>query len=249
MKKGKFIVIDGIDGTGKATQTALLAARLRKEGIKVKPVSFPNYYENFFGKLIGEYLSGKYGDFIEVDPHIASVLYAADRFESSQRIRKWLDEGFTIVADRYVSANQIHQGGKIDDEEDRIKFLKWLDDMEYGVFKIPRPDVIAYLHLPVALSQKLLKAKVKQLALKKRYLEGKKDVAEDNLIHMEASQESALSIIKKSNNWFKIECDNNGEVRSREEIHAMIYSKVRKLLGLSDKREAKKTSVKLSSHK
>ncbi len=107
-------MIDGIDGTGKATQAKLLVQRLRREGQKVQAIDFPNYYKNFFGKLLGNYLSGKYGDFAEVDPHVASVLYAADRFESSPQIERWLKEGNIVVADRYVSANQIHQGGKID---------------------------------------------------------------------------------------------------------------------------------------
>ena len=229
-RRGRLIVIDGIDGVGKATQTALLARRLRKEGIKAKAVTFPNYYENFFGKLIGEYLSGKYGDFIKVNPRIASVLYAADRFESSDNIRKWIKDGYTVIADRYVSANQIHQGGKISNNKDRREFLKWLDEMEYGVFKIPRPDIILYLDLPVALSQKLLRNKL--LAVKKRYIEGRKDVVEDNLRYMINSQRSALSIIKKSNNWKRIHCARGGQIKSREEIHEDIYKNLQKLLKL-----------------
>ena len=225
---GKFIVIDGIDGVGKATQTELLVRRLRKEGMKVKAVEFPNYYKNFFGKLVGEYLSGKYGDFIKVDPHIASVLYAADRFESSTKLKKWLAAGYTVIADRYVSANQIHQGGKIQNEKKRKEFIQWLEKMEYGVFRLPRPDIIIYLHLPIKLTQKLLKNKL--LAYKKRYTEGRKDVAEDNLKHLEASQKNALSIIKSKNNWYKIECERDGEIMPREDIHRMILEKVRRVL-------------------
>ncbi len=224
----KFIVIDGIDGVGKATQTELLVRRLRKEGMKVKAVEFPNYYKNFFGKLVGEYLSGKYGDFIKVDPHIASVLYAADRFESSTKLKKWLAAGYTVIADRYVSANQIHQGGKIQNEKKRKEFIQWLEKMEYGVFRLPRPDIIIYLHLPIKLTQKLLKNKL--LAYKKRYTEGRKDVAEDNLKHLEASQKNALSIIKSKNNWYKIECERDGEIMPREDIHRMILEKVRRVL-------------------
>lgn len=221
--KGKFIVIDGIDGTGKATQAALLVERLRKEGRKVKAIDFPGYYRNFFGKLIGEYLAGKYGDFIEVDPHIASVLYAADRFESAPMIRTWLDEGYIVVADRYVSANQIHQGAKIDSPAGRKEFLHWLDKMEYGVFKIPKPDLILYLDLPIRLSQKLLRTKL--ASFKKRYNKGRKvDVAEDNLAHMDASRRSALGMIKKSNNWQKIDCDGDGEIKPRQVIHERIWS-------------------------
>ena len=98
--------------------------------------------------------------------------------------------------------------------------------MEYKIFQIPRPDLILYLHLPVALSQKLLKNK---LAFKKRYAKGRKDVVEDNLMYMETSQKSALSIIQKSNNWVKIQCERAGAVKPREEIHQLIYDQVRKL--------------------
>ncbi len=146
---GKLIVIDGIDGSGKATQVALLKKRLQQEGVRVKTIDFPRYYNNFFGGLIGEYLSGKYGDFIAMDPRVASVLYAADRFESSKEIKKWLDEGYVVLADRYVSANQIHQAGKIDEPKVRKEFLAWLDTMEYEVFQIPRPDLVVYLDVPL----------------------------------------------------------------------------------------------------
>ena len=103
MAKGKLIVIDGIDGSGKATQVALLKKRLEQAKMKVKTIDFPRYQNNFFGALIGRYLSGVYGDFISMDPRVASVLYAGDRFESSEQIRAWLNAGYTVIADRYVS--------------------------------------------------------------------------------------------------------------------------------------------------
>ena len=112
-EKGKLIVIDGTDGSGKTTQIDLLAKRLKKDGFKIKTVDFPEYYKNFFGGFIGHCLSEQYFNFLKVHPKIASVLYAAYRFESSSEIRKWLDGGYIVLANRYVSANQIHQGGKI----------------------------------------------------------------------------------------------------------------------------------------
>ena len=123
MKKGKLIVIDGTDGSGKATQVAKLKERLILEGVVVESLDFPRYYDNFFGKLVGECLAGKHGDFAALSPKIASVIYAADRFESAQQIRTWLDEGKTVVLDRYVSSNQIHQGGKIDNPDERYDFM------------------------------------------------------------------------------------------------------------------------------
>src|SRR5450830_1055681 len=112
-RRGKLIVIDGTDGSGKATQARLLIKHLKHDGHKVKIIDFPKYSSNFFGKFIGHCLSEQYYNFVKVHPKIASVLYAADRFESSKKIEKWLKEGNIVIADRYASANQIHQGGKI----------------------------------------------------------------------------------------------------------------------------------------
>jgi len=202
--KGKLIVIDGIDGSGKATQAKLLVRRLRGLKLPVKTIDFPRYYDNFFGQLIGEYLTGAYGDFIKTDPRVASVLYAADRFETSGKIRQWLEDGFTVVADRYVSANQIHQGGKIDNAKDRRLFIDWLTQMEYGVFKIPKPDLVIYLDVPYQVSHEWLERKVTQR--KKKYAGGRKDVAEANLLHLKQSRQAALALAKNEKDWLKIEC-------------------------------------------
>jgi dTMP kinase len=226
--KGKLIVIDGIDGSGKATQVGLLEKRLKKEKIKVKTIDFPRYYNNFFGKLIGEYLSGKYGDFIGMDPRIASVLYAADRYESSKDIKEWLDQGYTVIADRYVSANQIHQAGKIDDPKTRKNFLKWLDDMEYSTFKIPRPDLTIFLDVPFEVSSMWLKKKI--LGRKKKYLKGKKDVAEDNLMHLKNSRNSALNLEKQNKNWERVECCKGMVCMLPEAVHEEVYKIVSKTI-------------------
>ena len=226
--KGKLIVVDGIDGSGKATQTAFLAKRLRKEGYKVKTIDFPRYYDNFFGKLIGEYLSGKFGDFITVDPRIASVLYASDRFESSKQIRKWIDDGYIVISDRYFSANQIHQGGKIRSLPERKKFLKWLDRMEYGVFKLPKPDLVIYLDVPFEVSKKWLENKI--LKRSKKYTRGRKDVAEDNLLHLRDSRRSALYLWKSNNTWRKITCCNGTVCLFPDQIHERVFEIVKNKL-------------------
>lgn len=227
-RKGKLIVIDGIDGSGKATQVALLKKRLVKDGIKVKTIDFPRYEDNFFGSLIGEYLSGKFGDFIEVDPRLASILYAADRFEASTKIRKWIDDGFVVIADRYVSANQIHQGGKIGSPQKRKEFLDWLDTMEHKIFDIPRPNKVIYLDVPFEVSQKWLKNKVAQRS--KKYLKGRKDVAEDNLIHLKTSRNSALYLERVNKNWEKISCCDGLVCMLPEEVHERVYALVSKSL-------------------
>lgn len=175
VKKGKLIVIDGVDGSGKATQVKRLAEALRAKGKKVETIDFPRYKDNFFGAMIGECLCGDYGDFAKVDPHLASVLYACDRMESSAQIKKWLAEGKIVLADRFVSANQIHQGGKCKTDAERKAFLRWLDRMEHEVLGTPRPDVILYLNLPIAVSQELLaKQKASGVVDKKPYMKEKK---------------------------------------------------------------------------
>lgn len=233
IKRGKFIVLDGIDGVGKATQTALLVDRLKKLRIRVKKIDFPRYYDNVFGKLIGECLAGKHGEFLELDPKIASTLYAADRFESRTQIESWLKQGYVVIADRYVSSNQIHQGGKIKSPKEMKEFLLWLDVVEHKIFNVPRPDVIIYLSLPVAISTLLLQEKSAQE--KKKYLEGRKDLAENDIGHLEDSRQSALAIIKKNNNWIKLECSKNNTILAKEVIHEMVFQKVEPYLGLESK--------------
>jgi len=231
MKRGKLVVIDGSDGVGKATQAALLVKRLKKEGRKVATLDFPAYEENFFGSFVGECLRGDHGDFLHLDPYIASVLYAADRFESKAKIEKWLSQGYTVILDRYVSANQMHQGGKIRDARARRKFLTWLDEMEHGVFGLPRPDLIVYLHLPVLLSLVLLRNK--EASKKKKYIKGKWDTVENDAKYLGNAQKSALAIIKssaKKAKWERVNCEKGGEVLPREVIHESVYSIVKKSL-------------------
>jgi len=228
MKKGVFIVIDGTDGSGKATQTKLLAENLEKSGCKIKTIDFPQYENNFFGKMVGRYLSGEFGSSSEVSPYLASILYAGDRFEEKEIIEKWLNEGFIVIADRYASSNQIHQGGKISDSLKRKEFLAWLEELEYKVFKIPRPDAIIYLDMPIVVSQKLLKTKDSQK--KKTYLKGKKDIHESDLEHLSDAKNSAIELVKNNNNWIKISCAKNGKPLALEEISRNIMEKIMPLL-------------------
>lgn len=226
MKRGKLIVLDGGDGSGKATQTALLLKRLKKEKVPAKTLDFPQYEQNLMGALIGACIRGDHGDFVQLDPHVASVLYAADRFESKHKIEKWLKDGYVVVLDRYVSANQIHQGGKIKDKKKLKEFLTWLNTLEHDVFKIPRPDQIIYLDMPVEVAQKLLGG----AGEKKTYLRGKKDSTEGSLKYQEDSKKNALTIVKQLNAWHKIPCARRGVPRTREEIHEDVWQIVSKLV-------------------
>ncbi|MEF3692055.1 MAG: dTMP kinase [Candidatus Moraniibacteriota bacterium] len=227
-RRGKFIVIDGTDGSGKATQVKELVKNLRKNKIKVKTIDFPRYYDNFFGKFIGECLIGENGDFVKLNPKIASVLYAADRFESSVQIKKWLDVGFNVIADRYASSNQIHQGGKIINNKKRREFLDWLEEMEFRVFKLPKPDAVIYLDVPVEITRKLLAEEKTQK--KKMYQKGKKDLVENDLKYLEKSRKSAIKIIKDNNNWITVNCVEGRKMKTIQEISREVFEKVSKII-------------------
>src|SRR6185369_11731584 len=151
-QKGRFIVIDGTDGSGKTTQTNLLVEELKINGYQVEMTDFPQYGTKSAG-LIEEYLNGKYG---HVGPEAASIFYAIDRFDASFKIRHWLSEGKVVISNRYVTANAGHQGGKIADDLERMKFFKWLNNLEYVIFGIPKPDLNIILHMPAHMAQKLV---------------------------------------------------------------------------------------------
>ena len=211
---GKLIVIDGADGSGKATQSKLLVERLQSEGQQVRTLDFPQYANNHFGGLLRECLDGKRGDFLELDARIASTLYAADRFESANIICQWLEEGAVVVLDRYVSSNMLHQGGKIHDEKELHDFLKWLDTMEHGVFKIPRPDLIIYLEVPYSFRQNMLFTDNTRTHL---------DVVENHEAHQLAAETNAKRLTATLNNWQTIVCSSNDALLSKEAIHQLVY--------------------------
>src|SRR5579885_1550664 len=156
MAKGKFIVIDGTDGTGKATQTRLLIKRLQKAGHKVKVEDFPQYGKKSAGP-VEDYLNGLYGTAEGLGAYIPSVFYAVDRFAAAERIHRHLQQGFIVVSNRYVTSNMAHQGGKIANSSKPEKYFKWLEELEFKFFKVPKPDLEIILHLPAEVSLKLLK--------------------------------------------------------------------------------------------
>ena len=224
--KGKLIVIDGIDGSGKATQAKLLIKRMKKSGYKTATLDFPQYYNNFFGELIGKFQNNEFGNAPKISPYLASVLYAADRWEAKEKIEKWLKDGKIVLLDRYSSSNQIHQGGKILDPKERKKFLGWLEEMEFNVFKIPKPDAIIFLNVPYKISKKLLTKKISRNYIKN----AKKDKVEKSRVYQESSYQQSLSLVKQYNNWKEINCVKNNKLLSPEKVNDLIWNKIEKFL-------------------
>ena len=169
---------------------------------------------------MGRYLTGEFGSAASVGPYLGSIPYAADRFEAKERICNWIENGYNVVIDRYTSSNQIHQGGKINDNKIREDFFKWVEEMEFKVFKIPKPDIIIYLDMPLEISLKMLKNK--SANKKKIYLNGKTDIHEKDLKHLQDARKSADDLIKRSNKWVRINYTKDEKPLLRNEISDII---------------------------
>jgi dTMP kinase len=223
-RSGKLIAIDGTDGSGKATQTALLIEELRVEGYKVEMADFPQYGKKSAG-MVEEYLiDQKYG---QVNPYAASIFYAIDRFDASFQIKKWLSEGKVVVTNRYVTANAGHQGGKITDDFERLRYFKWLDNLEYNIFGLPRPDLNIILHVPAEVAQNLASRKWKS---EKPHMNGKKtDLHEGDLEHLKNAEKSYLQISELFANTKLVECAPDGRLMSEQEVHNKIWELVRRI--------------------
>ncbi len=226
MTKGKFFVFEGIDGCGKSTQTKLLAEYYRQKGFEVEKIDFPQHGERS-SAMVDDYLTGKYGTSEEVGPKIASVFYATDRYDASLKIKKWLDEGKIVISDRYLVSNIGHQGGKIKDKEEWKKYVNWLYDLEYGIFKIPKPDFTFILKTSVEFSMELSNNITDGEKQQRRisYLgdDKKQDIHEKNNSHLENALNSYLMAAKEFPNDFEvIECLEKGELLPAEAINNKI---------------------------
>jgi len=229
MKQGKFFAIEGTDGSGKGTQTRLIIQKLKEEGYDVLEVDFPRY-GNKSAALVEEYLNGKFGNFDEVDAYQASIFYASDRFAASKEMKEHLEKGGIIISNRYVGSNKIHQSSKIEDKYELDKFLIWLDDLEYNIFKIPRPDKVFFLNMPYQLGQELVKKKSSE---ERSYIENddKVDIHEASAEHMSQSYNRACELVDRYDYWVEIKSiNNNNELRPIEQINAEVYELIKEEL-------------------
>ena len=224
-KSGTFIVIDGTDGSGKATQTNLLFEKLKKEGYQVEVADFPQYGAKSAG-LVEEYLNSKYGTAKEVGPYRASIFYACDRYDASFKIKQWLSKGKIVIANRYVTSNMAHQGGKIANQLERKAFFEWLQKIEYEIFAIPKPDLNIILHVDAQIAQKLVDFKGHR-----DYINGhRRDLHEADLEHLHEAEKIYLEIASTFPGYKLIECTENDLIMSREKIHSLVWQEVMQAL-------------------
>jgi dTMP kinase len=214
--KGKLIVFEGTDSCGKKTQTKLLAERLRKMGKDVETIHFPTYNETPLGIFISKYLKGDFGSKESVTPEIASLFYSMDRYQLQKIIRDRLDEGVTIIADRYTPSN-IFQVAKVK-PEDRPKLWKWIKSLDE---RLPRPDAVIILNVPANVSEKLFSSR----ECKNDMLENKKDIHEEDMEYQEEVRKTYLEIAKREC-WIVVECCSGENFRTIEEIHEEVYNMI-----------------------
>jgi dTMP kinase len=223
MQRGKLIVIEGGDAAGKATQVALLTSRLLSEGYLITQMNFPQYENNHIGKLLRECLDGRRGDFLRLDPKIASVLYSVDRLESKNQIEMWLNEGKHVLLDRYSTANVFHQGAKVSDQHVRFETMHWIRHLEHDVLKLPIPDKIFTLPVPAAIRAELRR---QQNRTKGRMI----DLADQNQVHQQLVDVALADLPSIYDNVEEIHTMDGDELRSPEAIHQDIYASVKNLL-------------------
>jgi len=207
-----FIVIDGIDGSGKWTQLKRVKDSLEKNGNKVLILDFPRYWEQS-AFAVEKYLNGWYWD--KISAKQASIFYALDRFDAANDFKKNLENYDYVISNRYVSANMIHQWGKVVDEKDRNDFLNWLDDLEYNVFKIPRPDTTIFLNVSPATSQKLVEKKEARDYIQ---WDKTKDIHEADEKHLIDAHKVACDIVDQFDDWVRIDCEEDWKMLKEEII-------------------------------
>lgn len=221
MAKGKIIVIEGTDCSGKETQSKLLAEALNNNGFKTVRLQFP-MYDTPTGKIVGgPYLGKDYiceGWFKEgaanVDPKVAALYFVADRKYNMPKVMEYLNDGVNVILDRYVYSNMGHQAGKIKDEIEQNEMIAWLDKLEFDFLELPRPDMTIFLFMPYEATVEL-----------KKYREEKADQHEMSKEHLICAQNAYLKLAKKYF-WEQIDCVENGRIKSPSEIADEVYKKV-----------------------
>ncbi len=221
----KFVVIEGVDGSGKSTQINLMRAYLEKNGIRYRYVHFPRTESGIYGDLIARFLRGDLGNLNSVDPYLVALIYAGDRMDAATQIREWLNQGYLVLLDRYVYSNIAFQCAKIRGKEKQEALRDWILNLEYNYNKIPRPDINILLNVPFTFTQKKLEGT--RTGTEREYLQGMKDIHEDDLGFQQRVKDVYLWQAGTCNDLKIINCaGENGEMHKPENIFAQILKQI-----------------------
>ena len=217
-----LISIEGTDSSAKQTQAKMLYDYFLEKGMNVRQISFPDYKSDS-SALVKMYLNGDFGkEPGDVSAQVASIFFACDRFASFRTSwKKYYDQGDIIISDRYTSSNIINQASKIENYDERLKFIDWIENMEYSVFVIPEPDITIFLNMPYEKSLELMKNRNNKISGEKS-----KDIHESNRDYLKKSYENAVDICNRLS-WNKIDCvGSDGNIKTPEAIHEEIAKTV-----------------------
>lgn len=218
-----LIAIEGIDGSGKGTQAARLCERLEESGVTVDSLSFPQYSTTRFGKVIGDFLNGRFGSLNEVHPMLASLLFAGDRLESYEDLWTLLQGYDVVVLDRYVASNIAHQGAKLQGAE-REELKGWVEAVEFEIFGLPKPDLTILLDLPADRAQELIARKSAR-----SYTEKKADLQEADANYLAQVREVYRQLAVDQPHWKIVPCLKGETLRSIEDIGDEIFEIVQSI--------------------
>ena len=221
----RFLVIEGLDGSGKSTQLKLLREHLEQNAVSYKYLHFPRLEEGVFGELVARFLRGEMGANDQVDPYLVALIFAGDRADASSQIRQWMDEGNLVIVDRYVYSNIAFQCAKLSDREEQERLRDWILEFEFGYNQLPRPDLNLYLNVPFEFTRKQLN--VARNGDDRTYLKGERDIHEENLDFQEQVRQVYLSLQEHVDDLELIDCmDTRGGMRSPESISNLIIKKM-----------------------
>jgi len=224
--KGKIIVIEGLDGSGKSTQIELLKAKFEAMKIDYKYIHFPMLNQGEYGKLIAEFLRGEYGALKNVHPKLVAVLFANDRKEHVEKINHWLRDGYCVLMDRYVNSNIAFQCAKLDDISEKEKLKKWILDFEYNYNKLPLPAVSFFLNVSLEVIYNALSNE--RSGDGRKYLQGKQDIHEKSLTLQKKVHEEYLKMLTEQYNFISIDCcDENNNLLNPKVINNMIFDNLK----------------------
>jgi len=220
-----LIAIEGIDGSGKGTQAARLHTYLQSIGRRSALLSFPRYQQTSFGEKVGDFLNGRFGSLDSVHPLLVSLLFAGDRFESRELIHQAMAENEVVICDRYVASNVAHQGAKVVAEE-RLELIRWIQNLEYSIYQLPKAHLTLFLDLPVEKAQELIAAKSRR-----NYTDRAADLQEADADYLRRVREVYIEL-SNGPQWTRIACMNDGQVRTVEQIASDIASVVQSVISV-----------------
>lgn len=225
----RFIVIEGLDGSGKSTQIKLIEDYLKAKKIKSKFLHFPRTNSPIYGELVSKFLRGELGEIDQVNPYLVALIYAGDRKDAAAELCRWMDEGYVIISDRYLYSNIAFQCAKLDPGKERDALAEWIKEFEYGYNKIPVPDLNLFLHVPFKFTQTSLMSARK--GNDRDYLNGATDIHEADLSFQEKVREVYLWQVEKNKDFQMLECaDGKGEMLSPDLISKSIVDRIQEKL-------------------